>query len=216
MRDSGGEEFEDVGWQNVEDAPIGLERGESARGNQEPETITTTEGECVHVPRGAPEPKTPAPDVVARHNLTHLPYAPWCPHCVAARRANNPHFQREESYRRMIPLLVFDYCFVRNAQDQDLLTLLVGRVYPTRKIFACPVDMKGRDPVAISMLADFIKANGLTKFVYKCDQERALDALSQSTIEKTLMTQLVEEAAQRSGRAASPVDETCSDCCSRE
>ena len=105
----------------------------------------------------APEPKSPALDIVARHNLTHLSYAPWCPHCVAARRANNPHFRREESHRRMIPLLVFDYCFVRNTQDEDLLNLLVGRLYPTRTVFACPVDMKGRDPVAIAMLDDFIK-----------------------------------------------------------
>ena len=106
----------------------------------------------------------------------------------------------------MVPLLVFDYCFVRNERDDDLLTLLVGRVYPTKKIFACPVDIKGRDPVAIARLADFIKSNGLTKFVYKCDQERSLDALSDAAIEKTLMVQLVEEAAQRSGKSAAPVD----------
>ena len=127
---------------------------------------------------------------------------------MAARRANNPYFRREESYRRMIPLLVFDYCLVRNKQDEDLLTLLVGPLHPTKKIFACPVDMKGRDPVAVSMLSDFIKVNGLTKFVYKCDQERALDALSQTVIEKTVMTQIVEEAAQRSGRYAAPADES--------
>ena len=148
---------------------------------------------------------TPAPDVVARHNLTHLPYAAWCPHCVAARRANNSHFRREESFRRMIPLLVLDYCFVRNNQDEDLLTLLVGRLYPSRTIFACPVDMKGRDPTAVAQLSDFIKANGLTKFVYKCDQERALGALNEAVIEKTLVPELVEEAAQRVGRVASPV-----------
>ena len=96
MRDSGGDEPEDVGWNNVEEAPIGVERGESVRANVEPETVTTSEGECVQVPRGAPAPSTPAPDVVARHNLTHLPYASWCPHGVAARWANIPHFRREE------------------------------------------------------------------------------------------------------------------------
>ena len=210
MRDGGGgdDEVEDVGWNSPEDAPVGLERGEAIRGGPDPEAELSTDGECVRLPRGAPEPKTPAPDVVARHNLTHLPYAQWCPHCVAARRANNPHFRREESFRRLIPLLVFDYCFVRNTQDEDLLTLSVGRLYPTKKMFTCPVNMKGRDPVAANLLADFIKANGLTKFVYKCDQERALDALSQSAIEKTIMTQIIEEAAQRSGRSAAPADES--------
>ena len=41
----------------------------------------------------------------------------------------------------MIPLLVLDYCCMCNAQDEDILTLLVGRVYPTRVVFAFPVDM---------------------------------------------------------------------------
>ena len=175
MREDGDEE--DIGWTNIGDAPIAAEHG--AAGRNEPEEVVTTEGECVVMPRKVMEPKTPAPDVVARHNLTHLPYAAWCPHCVAARRANNPHFQNETSFRRMIPLLVLDYCFIRNTQDEDLLTLLVGRLYPTRAIFACPVDMKGRDPIAIARLGDFIESNGLTKFVYRCDQERALDSLNQ-------------------------------------
>ena len=65
----------------------------------------------------------------------------------------------------------------------------------------------------------------LTKFVYKCDQERALESLNQAVIsgkliinrdEETELTQhvidetliindLVEEAARRVGRSASPV-----------
>ena len=98
---------------------------------------------------------------------------------------------------------MLDYCFVRNNQDEDLLTILVGRLYPSRTIFACPVDMKGRDPVAVSRLGDFIKSNGLTKFVYKCDQERALGALNEAVVEKSLMSEIVEEAATRVGRVAS-------------
>ena len=206
MRAGGDDEVEDVGWQTVEEAPIGVERGEDVKSAFDPDSVTTEEGDCVRVPRCVPSPKTPAPDVVARHNLTHLPYCAWCPHCVAARRANNPHFKREESFRRMVPLLVLDYCFVRNTQDEDLLTLLVGRLYPTRAIFACPVDMKGRDPVVVTKLGDFIKANGLTKFVYKCDQERALDALNQAVIQESMLPDIVEEAARRVGRNASPVD----------
>ena len=203
MRDGG--DLEDTGWIDIEDAPIAAEHG--ATGRNEQDAVVTTEGFGVIVPRKVPEPRTPAPDVVARHNLTHLPYASWCPHCVAARRANNPHFQTEESYRRMIPLLVLDYCFIRNTQDEDLLTVLVGRLYPTRTLFACPVDMKGRDPVAISRLGDFIKSNGLTKFVYKCDQERALDALNQEVISDVfVIADAVEEAARRVGRSASPVE----------
>ena len=102
----GSEDFEDTGWVNIEDASIEAEHGQSGRTDHD--DVVTEEGECVVIPRGIPAPKTPSPDAVARHNLTHLPYAAWCPHCVAARRANNPHFRTEESFRRMVPLLVLN------------------------------------------------------------------------------------------------------------
>lgn len=38
------------------------------------------------------EPKDMTPEQWARHNLTHLPYHPACPCCVAGKRANTtPH-----------------------------------------------------------------------------------------------------------------------------
>ena len=86
----------------------------------------------------------------------------------------------------MIPFLVMDYCFIRNVQDEDLLTVLVGRLYPSRVVFAFPVDMKGHEPVATTKPSELIKAKGLTKFVYRCDQERALGAVSQSAIDDAL------------------------------
>ena len=96
--DIGGEdanEEEDVnldegGWNNLEDAPIEAVHDEAGR--VDPDVVETTDGDCVVIPRGVPEPKAPSPEAVARHNLTHLPYASWCPHCVAARRANNSRF----------------------------------------------------------------------------------------------------------------------------
>ena len=119
IRDGG--DLDDTGWTNIEDAPIAAEHG--VRRRSEHDDVVTTEDDAVAMHRRAPEPKTAAPDVVARHKMTNLPYASCCPHCLAARRANNTHFQTEESFRRMIPLLVLDYYFIRNTQDEDLLTL---------------------------------------------------------------------------------------------
>ena len=77
-----------------------------------------------------PSPKQPSPAAIARHFLTHLPYAPWCPFCVSFRRPNH-HHRRRRSSARLIPLLVGDYAFVRNSRDEVLLTLLVVRLYPS-------------------------------------------------------------------------------------
>ena len=41
--------------------------------------------------RPLPSPQEPSPAAMARHFLTHLPYASWCPFCVAFRRPKNHH-----------------------------------------------------------------------------------------------------------------------------
>ena len=37
------------------------------------------------------EPKDMTAEQWARHSLTHLPFHPACPFCVAGKRANTPH-----------------------------------------------------------------------------------------------------------------------------
>ena len=96
---------------------------------------------------------------------------------------------RASKVESTIPLMALDYCYVRDAVDQDVTTVLVARVFPWRMTFAIVVDMKGRDESAIKRLAHFIKACGLTQFSVRCDQERSILAL-------------VDEAILLSGREA--------------
>ena len=178
--------------------------------NEGDEVIQDDSGERSQVPRGLPEPKPPSAEAQRRHNLTHWPYANWCPHCIMGSRNNTPHPQSRNGEDRLVPLLVLDYCFIRNAQDQDLVTLLVGKLYPCRRTFACVVDMKGVDGYAIARLAEFIKGSGLTKFVYKTDQENAIKALSEQSVKEAdaldaSIKSIMEEAIKRSGRSGSHI-----------
>jgi len=87
----------------------------------------------------------------------HLPYANWCPWCVMGRRSNAPHYRSRDGSDRSLPLLVIDYCFVRDRDDTILTTLLVGKLYPSRKVLACVVDSKGVvDPYGVHRVAAFI------------------------------------------------------------
>ena len=121
-------------------------------------------------------PCAPTQAEVDWHNLTHLPYRSWCQWCVAARKPNTPH-STLPGFSREIPLLVADYCFVRDKRDQDLLTVLVARLYPSRAIVAIPCDVKGHDAYTVSRLAAFLKASGLERLVYMSDQEGSLRAM---------------------------------------
>ena len=133
-------------------------------------------------PKPLPEVKVPTAAEVASHNLTHLPYRRWCMWCVMARRRNNPHWQRPP-FSRDIPLLVFDYCFVRNASDQDLITVLVAKLYPFHCIFAVQCDVKGEDEYATTRLATFLRHCGVQRCTYMCDQESSIDVMMQAAIQ---------------------------------
>ena len=104
-----------------------------------------------------PEVREPSATEVALHCLTHLPFKKWCRWCMAARAANLPH-RSLPPYSRAIQLFVLDYCFIKHAEDPEFLTVLVGRIYPSRAMFACPAQKKGADSHVTARLASFFSA----------------------------------------------------------
>ena len=141
----------------------------------EEEVIAET-GQSIVIPKELPSPTLPSKAVVEHHNLTHIPYKSWCPICVAARRKNNAH-RSNQGEDRTVPLLCADYCFVSESTDDENLSVLVGRVYPSTSIVAVPCDRKGHDEYTAHRLQSFVKSEGLPSLVYKSDQERALRRL---------------------------------------
>ena len=74
-------------------------------------------GSLAQKPQILRSPDSPSQADIDLHNLTHLPYMSWCPHCVATRRPNVAHTaSKTES---TLPLLVTDYCYLRDSVDQD-------------------------------------------------------------------------------------------------
>ena len=87
-----------------------------------------------HGPRAVqPEPLSSPPAMSAaqwaKHVLTHRPYHPGRPICVATRRPNSQHGASHND-ERIIPGPVADYCFVRSSGDGALQAVLVMRLYP--------------------------------------------------------------------------------------
>ena len=96
----------DDGWEKIEDSPIVADQEElrQYRGDMGPKDIVDAD-EDVTIQAGEPlpEPYVPTAAQVAAHNCTHLPYASWCPHCVAARRANSHHRSQSGACGRAVP-----------------------------------------------------------------------------------------------------------------
>ena len=134
-----------------------------------------------------PEPRVPTRSQICSHNITHLPYRSWCKHCVAARRSNSPHLRATTPSQRSKPLLVADYCYVRDNLDKELATILVARLYPAKALLATVCPHKGVDSKVVARMASFIKDSGYRPIVYRSDQELSIRAM-------------LEEAFKQSGR----------------
>ena len=73
-------------WEDLKDAPYAVD-AESAPVNVDDDGVAQDdEGDAFICPRALPDPQAPSLAAVKKHNLTHWPYAAWCPHCVMARR----------------------------------------------------------------------------------------------------------------------------------
>ena len=133
------------------------------------------------VPVGMPEPDQPTRAEKARHDLTHITYRSWCPHCVAGRRPSDQHRSQPRSTRN-VPIFCSDFAFLRDAQDEDLAPVLVGRLYPSRALFATVCDAKSHDDAATRRLANFLKESGVSRLVYKSDQESSLKLMVENAL----------------------------------
>ena len=66
-------------------------------------------------------PADPTPEERSRHDLTHLPYRPWCPICVEARAVEDPHYRLTEEERSQGYMQICaDYCEIgEDENDKD-------------------------------------------------------------------------------------------------
>ena len=84
-------------------------------------------------------PPQPTDEEFDQHMATHIPYRAWCRWCVMGRKPNLKH-ERSQNADRDVPLLVGDHCFVKDHKDEHLVTLYVGRLYPSKAVVAISVE----------------------------------------------------------------------------
>ena len=95
------------------------------------------------------EQKQPKPEEVAVHNLTHLPYASWCPVCVACKGKESPHLRENpEKERSSRPTFCMDFCFTGTSHDEAPAAVSLVCVDSWSRSMVCiPTATKGNDLV---------------------------------------------------------------------
>ena len=70
-----------------------------------------------------PSPSPPSRQEMLEHNITHMPFRSWCPHCLAGKAKSTKHMQGAGLGVSETPVINADYMFMgnksRNASDDD-------------------------------------------------------------------------------------------------
>ena len=160
----------------------GGERREKER-EEDPRRMVPEEG-AVRRMRNIGDPRLPTRAEVDNHNITHVPYRNWCPHCVRGRGKDLDHRRSVEDERR-VQEFAFDYCFMGDDGGAKV-TILAGRERTTGMTMATVVPAKGSSgQFAVLKVLEFIRLCGAeeTDIVIKSDQEPAIAVLVRDVVQ---------------------------------
>ena len=71
-------------------------------------------------PRMLTAPNPPSKQERLEHEISHLPYRTWCPHCVRGKAKCHYHKMREDEEDRNVPVVAFDYAFLTKTSEEDV------------------------------------------------------------------------------------------------
>ena len=138
-------------------------------------TEQETSDRHARVPKGLKVTGEPSSSERKQHELTHLPFRDWCPHCVKAKGRHGP--AKKQIDRQ--PVIQVDYCFSATNKDLPLQKILSAVDVISGLGMAVVVPSKGEIDYSVAELKKFIFECGRTFGVLQYDQESPLKALCQ-------------------------------------
>ena len=96
----------------------------------------------------------PSKRTMMEHQVTHVPFAPWCETCVRMRGLDHPHRRGDDSSQNEVMHKVhFDYGFFRVQPSAPLVPFLIGVCGRTSMRFGAVIfDRRGRNPVSAKLI----------------------------------------------------------------
>ena len=136
---------------------------------------TPPEEEEAQVPLSAREPDQPTEEERRHHELTHMPFRSWCPHCVQGRQDSLPH-RPSPTTVLAVPEVAMDYCFLGRARSPSSATVLIMKDRGSRSILASVVQSKGRglDETVTQAAANIRRLGHYGRVILKTDGEPAI------------------------------------------
>ena len=129
------------------------------------------------IPKSLRSPIRPPAAEVDRHNLTHLPYRPWCRVCVESKGKEDPHprGRHDAEDKSGLPLVSLDY---QEMNEACQMRLLIGKDEATGMVIGHHAVCKGpKDSWLMRKVVADLREMGRPDIILKTDGEPAIVAV---------------------------------------
>ena len=158
------------------------EQVESERDTIELEPDYKEQVEEARAARVPADPGRPTKKEVDEHNASHIPYRPWCPHCVKGKAVSDPHkskrTDRDDMKDTGVVTVSLDYCWAEDEEEETMEggaeqaeeevdmprnkngPILIVYMHPLEVLYALPVRRKGPVPWVVRYLVKRLESMG--------------------------------------------------------
>ena len=140
----------------------------------DPDGLGSVVTDTVGTARVLAAPRTPTKTEREEHDVTHVPYRPWCRFCVMGRGLERRYLTQRGDHDDERRRVFADYGYLSG----DSTPLLVAKDRRNGMTFAAAASMKGGgDPNAVRLLAKWIDGLGCQEVTVRTDGEPSICAL---------------------------------------
>ena len=118
------------------------------------------------------QPKQPSKQERELHNMTHIPFQPWCVVCQEAKGRASQHRKKQASTKTS--KIQLDYAYIRQPQDKEPTTILTWVESLTGLAGSLMTTKKGVTQAQLDAVITFIKRQGFSQSTLQSDGEPAL------------------------------------------
>ena len=133
-----------------------------------------------------PVPREPSEFEKQKHNLTHIPFQPWCTSCVKGKAQAEPHKRTERIIEDSeLPVKQCDYLMLKDTAGTGGLKVLSMYVRTFGYGMSTVVETKGpTDSYATTWAVKMLNFLGLSDIILQCDPEPSLIKWAESVKSK--------------------------------
>ena len=123
-------------------------------------------------PKYIRQPKQPSKQERELHNMTHIPFQPWCVVCQEAKGRASQHKKQKASTKTS--KIQLDYAYIRQPQDKEPTTILTWVESLTGLAGSLMTTKTGSRSTTAWRSSDLYQATRLAQSTLQCDGEPAL------------------------------------------